>query len=282
MEQLFNNHQRLIKKSNGDRIPELPKLLREEKAFLLEYLRVMKPLQTTCVWFQSEKAMFWGSYAPFLQKMEEEVKSFTDLVFCEPLKLSILTCKFIFFIKNKDNKCINYNYFLAISRRFHGYGSNHNLMATMLHPTFKRKYVEKKFPHANVAMIEKRILDELNVQKDEETNTQKSKKTPIDDNFIKFFADENENIQSDDDTNKVLVEEFFAESEKSVSILLNGKYAKIKHIFIKYNSNIVSSAACERLFSLSKHILTAPRTLLSDKTFEKLVILNNPLKMKSR
>ena len=73
--------------------------------------------------------------------------------------------------------------------------------------------------------------------------------------------------------NVKILAEYFASSNKSLELLLDPKFAPVKKLFIKYNTKLLSSAACERLFSIAKHILTASRTLLGDEKFEKLLIL---------
>lgn len=75
-------------------------------------------------------------------------------------------------------------------------------------------------------------------------------------------------------SNKNLLEKYFAEADKSLKLLLEPKYDKIKKVFIKYNTRLLSSASAERLFSLAKHILTYARTSLLDDNFEMLTILN--------
>ncbi|KAJ7999096.1 hypothetical protein DPEC_G00123940 [Dallia pectoralis] len=51
------------------------------------------------------------------------------------------------------------------------------------------------------------------------------------------------------------------------------KFSNIKNIFLKYNTPTPSSAPVERLFSLGGLVLTPRRNRLSDKTFEKLLLM---------
>lgn len=74
------------------------------------------------------------------------------------------------------------------------------------------------------------------------------------------------------DNSKILAE-YFASNNKNIDLLHDPKFVSIKKLFIKYNTKLLSSAACERLFSMAKYILTASRTLLDDEKFEKLLIL---------
>ena len=47
----------------------------------------------------------------------------------------------------------------------------------------------------------------------------------------------------------------------------------LKKAYVRYNTTLPSSAPVERLFSLSKRVLSPTRTLLSDKNFEIMVLL---------
>lgn len=95
IESFFNDHQKLIKRADGKRYPELPKILADEEMFLREYVKVIKPHQATCQWFQSEESIFWGCHAPLIKKLVDEINSITDIFYCEPLKNAILECKSI-------------------------------------------------------------------------------------------------------------------------------------------------------------------------------------------
>jgi len=51
------------------------------------------------------------------------------------------------------------------------------------------------------------------------------------------------------------------------------KFSNIKTIYLKYNTPTPSSAPVERLFSLGGLVLTPKRNSLSDKRFERLVLM---------
>ena len=66
--------------------------------------------------------------------------------------------------------------------------------------------------------------------------------------------------QVDQADNTELLTKYFASSNKNLDLLLDPQFAPIKKLFIKYNTKLLSSAACERLFSMAKHIMTAMKS----------------------
>lgn len=70
---------------------------------------------------------------------------------------------------------------------------------------------------------------------------------------------------------EVLLHSFLSNGDTSIESLKN--YPQIGQLFIKYNTVLCSSAACERLFSLAKHVLAADRCQLKDENFEAQLIL---------
>ena len=67
------------------------------------------------------------------------------------------------------------------------------------------------------------------------------------------------------------VDLFLADQSTKLSSL--NKYPTIKAIFIKYNAAFPSSASVERLFSVAGRIFTPLRGRLSDKNFERMLLL---------
>lgn len=168
--------------------------------------------------------------------------------------------------------------------RFGDYVCARNLIATMLHPAFKKQYVQNTFPGSNTVELERMIIHEMDSldrrpqpissQRIPTSNTRPNLLTQQ--NFMQYFFGEETELNQND--NASILGQYFLEKDKQISLLLQPKYAKVKKLFIKYNTQLLSSASCERLFSLAKHVLTYSRTQLSDENFEVLVVLNSSRK----
>lgn len=70
---------------------------------------------------------------------------------------------------------------------------------------------------------------------------------------------------------EVLLHNYMSDDSPEISSLKN--YPEIGRLFIKYDTVICSSAACERLFSLAKFVLRADRCQLSNESFEAQIML---------
>lgn len=70
-----------------------------------------------------------------------------------------------------------------------------------------------------------------------------------------------------------LYEEWMAIQFSSSVPTVNDMSPGLRNVYIDFNTSLPSSAPVERLFSLSKRVLSPTRTLLSDKNFEMLVML---------
>lgn len=74
---------------------------------------------------------------------------------------------------------------------------------------------------------------------------------------------------------EVLLHNYLSNGDTSIESLKN--FPEIGQLFIKYNTVLCSSAACERLFSLAKHELRADRCQLKDENVEAQLILKATL-----
>jgi hAT family C-terminal dimerisation region len=80
-------------------------------------------------------------------------------------------------------------------------------------------------------------------------------------------------INSQNDSNLSLLNDYFADKNVNISIFENRKYAKLRDIFIDLNSKISSSASVERIFSTAKKVWTCDRSKIADKILEEMIFL---------
>lgn len=70
---------------------------------------------------------------------------------------------------------------------------------------------------------------------------------------------------------EIILHNYLSLVDTSIESLYN--FPDIAKLFIKYNTVLCSSGACERLFSLAKHVLRAERCQINDENFEAQLIL---------
>lgn len=197
---------------------------------------------------QHEGNMYWGYHAGLIRKLLNDTNNVSDLTICKPLKNAVTT---------------------SIKVRFCGYDSIENCIATALHPTFKLPYIVKHFPEVDTKKIEERIIAELQRLQIFVPKT-KSEAQPSA-AFSYFFGDENIPI---DDSSRTLLAKYFIEPSKSLDLLKDHQYEKIKKIFVRHNSKLLSSAPFKILSSMAKHVLMdSTYDSINDDRFDKLVTL---------
>lgn len=215
---------------------------------------------------QDENFIAWGFHCPLLDKTFKSLQSINNLVHSVPLKDSLLD---------------------GLGKRFPDFKCARNVLATMIHPAFKKDYLVKNIEGVDVEAATEtviQLLDEIKAAANEASNVNRPQHSSISHpqlRHLSLFYDDSEiedgSSQSD---SRLLLESFFQESDKSLAMLLMPKYDSIKKLFIRYNTQLLSSASSERLFSIGRLVLTYTRTSLADDMFEKLVLLNASSKKK--
>lgn len=167
-----------------------------------------------------------------------------------------------------------------------------NLKATMLHPFF-RDYEFDQDKRKN-SKIRNDLIDQLADELEESDGYKKyvdestdsysktdsavggAAKNCIENvKILKNFFSASKVAQSDraatTQNSKQIIEGYLSSSEKSIETLKS--FPLIVPLFIKYNTALTSSAPCERLFSVAKHILNPYRCAMTDEHFEQRIML---------
>lgn len=169
------------------------------------------------------------SHCNMIHKTLKSLTGVTNLMHCEPLKASLI---------------------FAVNNRFSDYDCNRNVLATMLHPAFKRDYVVKNIQSADVELVVSRILYAMEqiptiTQGSADPSSTQSEKLR---HLSMFFDDAEMSAAQHVSSNKEILDDYFSENDKSLEVLLKPKYAKLKDLYIEYNTQLLSSASSERLF----------------------------------
>lgn len=99
---------------------------------------------------------------------------------------------------------------------------------------------------------------------------------PIDNSQLSTSPSESSNQYRCENLASVQRLSYLNSKKKDGKHLINlDHYPIVKHIFLKYNTTLPSSAPVERLFSNGTQISNPRRNLLSDKMFEMLMCLKS-------
>jgi hypothetical protein len=145
----------------------------------------------------------------------------------------------------------------------------------------------KLFPEIDFVLVEEKIVTELNrlmcdsvVAAENISKTKEKLCFSALENFLYDDFDSEEDNLVVTTNNLAVLQNYLKETDRLINVLLRSEYSGIKQLFINYNTQVPTSASCERLFSMAKFVLTASRSLLSDQKFEKLLILKCNYKKK--
>ena len=106
-------------------------------------------------------------------------------------------------------------------------------------------------------------------------NTMSNNEKPETDQPDAYFqwSDDEDSDWTPENSNKTSIEVLQFLDDPTTSMDTLHKYPSVKRVFVKYDTTIPSSAPVERLFSFGSIILHGRRGSLTDKNFEKLVLL---------
>ncbi len=203
--------------------------------------QVMAPVSKALDVLQSDKMAYLGVLVPTINILVEKLQSLKqeNLQYCGPLVNAIIS---------------------GVNRRFSYLSGKKYLMATASHPMFRMSYIQMN-----------KKMTSLKTKTGAFSSTQS---TCCRDNCFK----EARKWKRWD--HRLLLQkpgEFLDELNIYLSTANTPDSAfqhlsKMKRVFIKCNTGVPASAACERLFSVGKDIFLPKRNRLSDSHFEKLLL----------
>lgn len=99
----------------------------------------MEPLAVMCTAMQSQDSIDWGFHCPIIDRLFKLLERVDDLKYCEVLKQSVLK---------------------SVRTRFPEYKCAYNLVATALHPAFKKSYITSNISGVDIeAVVDKIVLE---------------------------------------------------------------------------------------------------------------------------
>lgn len=205
--------------------------------------QVMAPVSKALDVLQSDKMAYLGVLVPTINILVEKLQSLKqeNLQYCGPLVNAIIS---------------------GVNRRFSYLSGKKYLMATASHPMFRMSYI----PNEQKDDIILRLKQELSAAHSphvEETIVSRKPENESDE-ITDYFSRNQENVL--DELN------IYLQSTANTPDSAFQHLSKMKRVFIKCNTGVPASAACERLFSVGKDIFLPKRNRLSDSHFEKLLL----------
>jgi hypothetical protein len=233
---------------------DVPKFKQLELDCLEEYVLVMQPIATAIDKMQAEHDAYFGTVLPTLFTIHSKLKGFVT----KPLKHSaVLVSTLITGLENRFSNELALN-FVAVDK----------IVAAVSHPFFKLRWLPEDKKEMCRAMFISAVQRYDKGHERRSLSDQNQTSSTADD-FFQFH---------DTPLTEIAVSEVEKEcisylSDCGTELQMLQRYSKVKDVFIKYNTTLPSSAPVERLFSTAGQIEVPRRNLLSDSTFEKLLLL---------
>ncbi|XP_074552409.1 uncharacterized protein LOC141809329 [Halichoeres trimaculatus] len=226
----------------------------KELHFLKEYCATMKPLTVVLDILQGEESCHYGTLLPALEALMSktlEVKdSLTVATGLPEAVVEAIKVRFACVLESKEA-----------------------MLAAATLPKFKLRWVKEQWKKE---MIKGMLVAECHkiVPGPEQQSASFAPETPPDsgsamDKEKSFFS-----FEDNDDSFTIVDTEvlrYLQTADTSMEIL--NQFPKIKEICLRRNAALPSSAPVERLFSLGSLVLSPKRNRLSDKRFEKLLLM---------
>lgn len=234
--------------------------------FIIEYVDVLAPIVITIDRLQGEKTLYYGELLPNLLLVEDKLSNLNakELKYCKPLIKAVSQA-----FHRKFETLLNLRNEQA---------AHEAIIASVSHPYFKLRWISisSKWRHSHQEKEErvKKVFLDAENELATELSPSTNKAVPVsvsseskEEDYFGFGKSQSGNSLSAD----VQAAEYLNDVGRNLNSL--NKFPLIKSLFLKYNTTIPSSAPVERLFSYAGMILAPKISSLSDKTFERLLLL---------
>jgi len=224
--------------------------------YLSEYVQLMKPIAIALDHLQGETNVYYGNLIPTLFSLRIRIQLLKEIPKEHNFRYAANLIDPL--LKSLEKR---FKLFYDLSPEV-----NEAILASCFHPAFKLRWIpenndvdKKRIQNLCINTVEKFVMETTVIDTSAEAD---------EDDFFVFSSQEQ--TKADSKANLEVIQ-FFNDKNKSLSILNN--YVTIKKLFVKFNTNLCSSAPVERLFSFAGFIHCPTRRNLSDHNFEKLVFL---------
>lgn len=248
-------------------------LKENEVEYLIEFVKVLKPLALALDILQGDTNIYFGYAIPTIASMRIKVEKLKNL-------------KLKYFATVVDDLL------LAISKRFEEYltfKNKHAMLAAISNPAFKMRWIVLfKAQEPQISEDLKRMFisacEELTLTATETTETWEIPKEKAFNDFFEFDYENDNNLLPAFATKRGELESLQYLQDPHTELAMLDKYPVVQKLFLKYNTTLPSSAPVERMFSYATFIDTPRRHALSDQNFENLVLMkananNNDLEL---
>jgi len=255
---------------------------RQEVSFLAEFERVMKPLAFTLDFFQGDnKNSLLGCLLPHITRLKLQLQGFLNglhgnLDYTREIVVVILE---------------------KVGTRFNPFFEDRDYqMATCFHPAFKLEWVAMWDMGRKDELRERMVAEvaEYMRRHDDDPGETETQRTAPPETQVVYDSDDDGGLSQMMNAYSANVETAprMTVTEKAKSIVRTwegtprnssptGSYSDtdfldnpaFMDIFLRTNTGVVSSAACERFFSQGKDTLADKRSSMSGSTFESLMVL---------
>lgn len=205
----------------------------------------MGPLSKALDVLQSDKMAYLGILVPTIAILVENLQTLkqASLQSCAPLVDAVLR---------------------GVETRFSYLSGKKYLMATASHPMFRLSFVPHEQKDEIISSLKQvlQILPDSSFADaaepvDEEVNDER-------DAVAAYFSKRHERVTDEVDS--------FLQSSDTSPISAFQNLPKMKRLFIKCNTGVPASAACQQLFSVGRDVFFPKSNRLSDNNFERLLM----------